>query len=91
MNINTTVHPYYVKRKGWCSYSPDKTFDKYNLKVNKLKNGDTCYLNENGKLIEIVITSIENIRNLQKCYNFTKVANNNNFFANGILVHNKKN
>ena len=88
-NTNTFDHPYYVKGKGWSSYKPDETLIKYGLKASQLEVGDLCYLYKDDSLIEIKIISLkENVR-LEKTYNLSSVANNNNFFANGILVHNK--
>jgi len=88
-NTNTFDHPYYVKGKGWSSYKPDETLIKYGLKAFQLEVGDICYLYKKDSLIEIKVISLkENVR-LEKTYNLSSVANNNNFFANGILVHNK--
>ena len=35
-------HPFFVFHRGWSSWDPQKTLDKFNLKCRKLKIGDTC-------------------------------------------------
>lgn len=91
LNVNTHDHPYYVKNKGWSSYKPKETMQKYNLKTAQLNIGDTCYKYLGNRLIEIQIKSFsENSRNILT-YNLTQLKKNNNFFANGILVSNEDN
>ncbi len=90
-NINTKDHPYYVKNKGWASFDPDLTFKNYNFKVAKLELGDFCYLLSNQELVEVKVSSIIEVSGLFTTYNLSEVEKNNNFFANGILVHNKYN
>uniref|UniRef100_A0A8D8M3F9 Ataxin-1 n=1 Tax=Cacopsylla melanoneura TaxID=428564 RepID=A0A8D8M3F9_9HEMI len=34
--------PYYVINKGWCSFNPNKTHNKYGLVCKQLNVGDTC-------------------------------------------------
>jgi len=41
-NYNTFDHPYYVKNKGWCSFMPLQTEQKYDIKTKQLLIGDTC-------------------------------------------------
>lgn len=91
INTNTLDHPYYVKNKGWCSYDPNMTMSNYGLKVNKYKEGDIVLLyDKNRKIIdEIHIKEMNLINKEQKTYNLQKVSKNHDFFANGILVHNK--
>jgi hypothetical protein len=90
-NKNSFDHPYFVKGKGWCSYKPDFTRSHYDFDVGKLEVGDICYLiDENQNLIETkLIDIIEDIGEVQT-YNLYSVENNHNFFANGVLVHNKE-
>jgi RHS repeat-associated protein len=88
-NLNTFDHPYYVKGKGWSSYDSEMTFEKYNLKVDKIEIGDICYYYKNGVLVDAqIISLIEETGNYQT-YNLNNVEDNHNFFANGVLVHNK--
>lgn len=88
-NLNTFDHPYFIKDKGWASYDPDMTFEKYNLKVEKIENGDVCYLYKNEILVETQIDSLKEVTGNFQTYNLNNVEDNNNFFANGVLVHNK--
>ena len=88
-NLNTFDHPYFVKGKGWSSYDPAMTFKKYNLKVEKIETGDVCYDYNNGILAEIQIVSLIEVTDKYQTYNLNNVEDNNNFFANGVLVHNK--
>lgn len=90
VNTSTLDHPYYVVGKGWCSYKPEETSKKYNITVNKLEVGDLCYYYDGNKIIDIKILSFKEIHKRQTSYNLSKVKSNKNFFANGILVHNKK-
>ena len=50
VNENTFDHPYYVKDKGWCSYSPNLTKERYDINTESLEIGDVCYFNNNGEL-----------------------------------------
>ncbi|CAM1351046.1 hypothetical protein [Tenacibaculum halocynthiae] len=90
-NTNTLDHPYYVKGKGWASYNPEMTKIKYGLNVKKIEIGDFVLLyNSNKKKVEeIKLVSQKLFSETQKTYNLDKVSKNHNFFANGILVHNK--
>ncbi len=90
-NQNTNTHPYYVKNKGWSSYLPKLTLEKYGLVVELLEKGDVVYELVDGDLQETEITEIEEIYEPVQTYNLSSVADNNNFFAEGILVHNKGN
>ncbi|MDB9911211.1 hypothetical protein OAC88_03625, partial [Flavobacteriaceae bacterium] len=90
-NTNTLDHPYYVIGKGWSSYDPEMTKIKYDLEVNKIELGDNVLLfDETTKRVgKLKLTDQKLISKTQKTYNLEKVSENHNFFANGILVHNK--
>lgn len=90
-NTNTLDHPYYVKNKGWCSYDPKLTLSNYGLNVSRYNVGDVVlqYDNVNKKTKEVHIKNLTEINKEQKTYNLQKVSKNHDFFANGILVHNK--
>lgn len=92
-NTNTLDHPYYIKGKGWSSYSPEMTKIKYGLAVSKIMKGDIVlyYDRKLKKIKETSIISLKLISKTQKTYNLDKVSKNHNFFANGVLVHNKSN
>ena len=89
-NKNTFDHPYYVKGKGFSSYKPALTQQRYGFSVAFLEVGDTVYrLDNKNKLIEEKLLNItEEIKEVQT-YNLNRVSNNHNFFAGGYLVHNK--
>jgi len=91
INTNTFDHPYFVKDKGWASYDPSATRRNYSLDVQQLAVGDVVFAyNLNDKSIEeIKLTEAKEISKTVKTYNLEKVDKNHNFFANGILVHNK--
>ncbi len=90
-NTNTTGHPYYVLNKGWCSTSPKSTFDLYGFEVDSLQVGDTCFYYDFASqgLEKTVVTKIEFVDSTIWTYNLDEVEGNNNFFANGVIVHNK--
>lgn len=69
----TEEHPFYVNEKGW-------------VKAKDLKELDTCK-KVSGE--EAIISSVEILNEDHTVYNLLSVSNNSNFFANGILVHNK--
>jgi hypothetical protein len=92
-NTNTLDHPYYVKNKGWSSYDPEMTKIKYSLKVSKIEVGDIVlsFNSKTKEINEIKLLHQKLISKTQKTFNLDKVSKNHNFFANGILVHNKSN
>jgi hypothetical protein len=72
--INTTKeHPFYVEGKNWITAA--------NLVV-----GDVCKTINNSPTI---ISSIEITNESTTVYNLLSVAPNHNFYANGVLTHNK--
>jgi hypothetical protein len=72
--INTTEeHPFYVKEKGW-------------VKASKIEVNDIC---QDIKGDDIIVSSITTEIKLTTVYYLSSVSNNHNYYANGILVHNK--
>jgi hypothetical protein len=90
-NDNTSDHPYYVKNKGWCSYKPSQTMQKYNLRTKLLQIGDTCFRINGNQLTEVQIKNITENSEEVMTYNISKLARNKTYFANGILVSNESN
>jgi YD repeat-containing protein len=90
-NTNTLDHPYFVVGKGWASFKPTLTKKNYGLNVESLEIGDiTLYLHPSSKHVEEVkLRRLQIIKNEVTTYNLSRVSDNRNFFANGILVHNK--
>ena len=91
-NKNTFDHPYYVKNKGWSSYKPEWTKERYevfkDVEVNLLSVDDICYQIENDKLKELKVLNITKDWKEVQTYIFG-LKEYNTFFANNILVHNK--
>lgn len=71
--ITTHEHPFYVIDKGW-------------VKASELQWGDVC-LKSDGT--ESFISTVEELEETHVVYNLLSVNENHNFYANGILVHNK--
>jgi intein/homing endonuclease len=69
----TSEHPFFVDSKGWVTAGNLELHD-----VCKKVNGDTS-----------ILTSIEVLEKSHLVYNLLSVSENHNFYANGILVHNK--
>lgn len=82
----TIDHPIYVLEKGWCSFKPIMVLKNYNVIVSKLEDGDFCFYQSNRSIqyIKLVKSSIVTCNELFYCIS---AKNSNNFFANGILVH----
>jgi hypothetical protein len=90
-NRNTTDHPYWVKNKGWSSYKPSETLQKYNLKTKQLQIGDTCLKFKDNSLTEVLIKNISENPGKIITYNIGRLKRNKSYFANGILVSNEDN
>ena len=89
VNENTFDHPYYIKGKGWCSYSPQLTKDRYDMDVELLEVGDVCYQRKlDGELEEVEVSFIREQMEEVQTY-IIEVEKFKTFFANGILTHNK--
>ena len=84
----TFDHPLFTEDLKLVSYNPDLTNSRYNLgeKVNQVNLGDKVKLVQGGTAYINSITEhpLEEVQT----YIFS-VEDNNNFYANGILVHNK--
>ena len=91
LNTNTFDHPYFVDGKGWCSYKPSETFERYKLESQQLQIGDKCFKYVGDKLIPIQVTRIIEKNGAVKTYNITRLQRNKNYFANQILVSNEDN
>ena len=85
-NDNTSDHPYWVKTKGWCSYKPSQTRQKYNLNTKRLQIGDTCLKCQHNQLIEVRIKNITEKPGEVMTYNISRLEKNKTYFANGMLV-----
>jgi hypothetical protein len=87
--ISTDDHPYYVEGKDWCSFNPEKTQKAYGLETERLEVSDFCFTIKKNKLKKVQVIEIIQYKESIKTYNLSKIFNSNNYFANGILVHNE--
>ncbi len=93
VNINektieaTYDHPLYVVDKGYCSYSPEQTKEDTGHIVGQIEVGD--FLKYHGSDDKILVTNIEELDETKTVYNLDDVEDNHNFFANGVLAHNR--
>lgn len=72
--ITTThEHPFFVEDKGW-------------VKAGELEPLDVCKKADGS---ESLISTVELLQENHIVYNLLSISNNHNFYANGILVHNK--
>lgn len=74
--VTTPEHPFYVFGKDW-------------VKAKDIVSNDKCALIGTEELSEIKVSKVEVLDEEHFVYNVLDVADNHNFFANGILVHNK--
>lgn len=82
----TDEHPLYTS-EGWKSISPKHTAQENpDLKVKALKVGDKV-LKDTGNYVEIA--SMVRYQGPVQAYNLKKVSDYNNFYADGVLAHNK--
>jgi hypothetical protein len=71
--ITTPEHPFFVIDKGW-------------INASELQINDVCKKVDESKTL---ISNIELLEETHMVYNLLSVSNNHNFYANGVLVHNK--
>ena len=84
------AHPFYVLGKGWSVYDLEEAKRELEFSVKKMESGDTLLIYKEGELTPIKIISIEDTEEYVEMYNIENVKNFHSFFANGILVHNKR-
>ena len=84
--VGTYDHPLYVEGKGYASYNPELTKQDSGIDVAQIEVGDKVYLSA-GYYLEIseILLPDEKV----PVFNLSKIADNNNFYANGILAHNR--
>jgi intein/homing endonuclease len=85
---STFDHPYYVEGLKLASYKPKWTNERYNFsfEVNQIKVGDKL-MKPNREKLEII--SIDELERINTQTYIISVMDNQNFYANGVLVHNK--
>lgn len=80
----TVDHPLYTN-EGYCSYDPSETLAISDLHVGELEVGSEVHSIDNNAY---KITKIETVGH-DKVYNLSVIEDNNNFYANGFLAHNR--
>lgn len=84
---STTDHPYYSADLTVKSFDVNKTMEKYNLdfEVGTLSVGDSLKTQDGElKITDIILDSSKEVQTY-----LLRVEDNHNYFANGVLVHNK--
>ncbi len=89
-NEFSPAHPYWVKGKGWCVFDINEAKSELKFEVSKLKRGDIVLYYVNGNLKETKIVDLIDTGKSIEMYNIEYVKKNHTFFANSILVHNKR-
>jgi RHS repeat-associated protein len=89
VNLFSPTHPYWVKGKGWSVYNKDNAETMIEKNASLLRVGDIVLYYKNGVLKETKVLSLESKNEYINMFNVQFVKKNNNFFANGILVHNR--
>jgi intein/homing endonuclease len=91
---STFDHPFYVNKMELASHAPKLTNERYELGVNvrKIEKGDCVYMIPKDGGIGMHAVAISKVEPQPladtQTYIFT-VEDNHNFYANGILTHNK--
>jgi intein/homing endonuclease len=84
----TLDHPIYVIDKGWSAYSDELSNNLYKLEnpIQKIELNDIVkFNNEESELINVSMLNEENV-----VYNLSEIDIFHNYFANGVLVHNRR-
>lgn len=84
----TIDHPIYVNGLNLASYNPSLTIQKYNLgrPINALESDDVVNLYDGTTT---VLNGLHRLPEIDTQTYIITVADNHNFYANNILVHNK--
>ena len=83
----TVDHPLYCNTcDSYCAFDPELAYKSYGLKVGQLEAGMELKTSEDSSL---KISSIEEVEESVVVYNLNKVEGNHNFYANGLLAHNR--
>lgn len=83
---STLDHPFFTKEKGYASYAPKLTQELAGLEVKVLEEGDEILL-ESGEYVNVL--SIKEAGIAPIVHNLSKIQDHKNFYANGLLVHNR--
>jgi hypothetical protein len=86
--VSTDDHPFWVINKGWSSLNPKNSMRYSNVgSVEQIELGDEFKgIGKDGELITVTLTKIKQVHNTMETYTLSALDNNDNFFANGLLV-----
>jgi RHS repeat-associated protein len=84
------AHPFWVVGKGWAVFDTEEAKHELNFQVEKMEVGDSVLIFDKGNLHATKIKSLYDTGERVEMYNLENVKNNHSFFANGVLVHNKR-
>lgn len=86
--ISTDDHPFWIINKGWSSLNPKKSKQYSNIeKIGHIELGDDFrYISKDGKVMTAKLTRIDKLNDTMETYTISALDNNDNFFANGLLV-----
>ena len=87
----TPDHPFWVADKGWACVDPELLKQNSGMDAVKLEPGDKLFTGKEGveDNAEVQIEKITSIDWTPTVYNLDRVDLVNNFFVNGVLVHNR--
>ena len=87
----TPDHPFWVPEKGWACVDPELLKQNSGMDAVKLEPGDKLFTGKEGieDNAEVQIEKITSIDWTPTVYNLDRVDLVNNFFVNGVLVHNR--
>ena len=83
----TLDHPIYSEEYGYVSFSPSLTAEMYGLEVNQAEVGQV--IKKFGDVEGGIISELTLNKAPKKVYNLKRVSDNNNFYANSFLAHNR--
>ena len=81
-NRNTDDHAYHVVGKGWSSYKPELTEERYGLKSSQIEVGDKFLTDDDKEITLNKITEIDIEYNT-----YTIATDTKTYYANTVLVH----
>ena len=84
----TAEHPFWTREVGWASINPDKTLRRHGWSPAKLLVGYHL-MDASGGLVEVSSIRLVEGDGEVMTYNLDHIEGFNNYFAAGVLVHNK--
>ena len=89
VNEFSPAHPFWIKDKGWSVFSLEEANKEIQFEVSKFVIGDVVLFYDDEELVEYEIEELIETTDYVEMYNVEFVQKNHNFFAKGVLVHNK--